>query len=237
MVLRLNNLKSLTIFICLIPLFWLLVDIVSDNLGSNPIQAIHIRLGDWSLRFLCLTLTITPIQIIANLRGMSACRQMLGLYTFFYASLHILTYIIVDQVFVWHVIGFDIIESPYIWFGLLAYIIIFLLAITTPKSAKKRMGKNWKKLHRFIYLAAIAAVVHYFWQLKGNLAEPLFYLIIVTLLLAFRFLVWVKNRKFNKMMIPTRKKVLVLPKKTIGVSETIVEQQGIMLDSWEKDDL
>ncbi len=225
MALRLNNLRSSIFFICLIPFLWLLVDIVFDNLGSNPIQAIHIRLGDWSLRFLCLTLTITPIQIIANWRGMSAYRQMLGLYTFFYASLHIMTYIIVDQFFVWHVIGIDIIESPYIWFGLLAYIIVFLLAITTPKSAKKRMGKNWKKLHRFIYLAAIGAVVHYFWQLKGNLADPLFYLIIVTLLLAFRFLVWVKNRKFNKMMIPTRKKALVLPVRQIEASEAIVEQR------------
>lgn len=187
---------------CLLPLFGLLLDIVTDNLGSNPIQAIHIRLGDWSLRFLCLTLAITPIQTMTKWRGMADYRQMLGLYAFFYATLHVLGYLFVDHAGEWGVIGIDIIESSYIWLGVIAYVIVLSLAITSPKSAKKRLGKNWKKLHRLIYYAAGAAVIHYFWQLKGNLFQPLFYLTIIAFLLGFRVLVWLKNRQLAKLMVP-----------------------------------
>jgi sulfoxide reductase heme-binding subunit YedZ len=111
-------------------------------------------------------------------------------------------YLVVDQNLMWRMIAIDIIESPYVWFGVLAYIILFALAITSPKFAKKRLGKNWKKLHRYIYLAAGAAMIHYFWQLKGNLAEPVFYLILIFFLLSFRVVVWLKNRQLTKMMIP-----------------------------------
>lgn len=200
------NLRLITVAACLLPLAWILTDIVLDNLGANPIQALHIRLGDWSLRFLCVTLAITPLQTATQWRGMADFRQVFGLYAFFYASLHVLGYLLVDQMLEWRIIGIDILESSYIWFGLLAYIILLLLALTSPKSAKKRMGKSWKKLHRLIYLASAMAIIHYYWQLKGNLAEPLFYLIIVILLLGFRLLVWFKNRQFNLMMIPRSRK-------------------------------
>lgn len=221
MILQINNLRSKAIVACLIPLLWLLVDIAFDNLGANPIQALHIRLGDWSLRFLCLTLAITPIQKISKWPGMADFRQLFGLYAFFYASLHLLAYLFVDHALMWRMIGTDILESPYIWFGLLAYLIVFLLALTSHKWAKKRMGKNWKKLHRFIYLAVVASVIHYFWQLKGNLAEPLFYSIIVFLLLSFRVLVWVKNRQLNKMMIPPGRQVPTLAQEQSEIPETI----------------
>jgi methionine sulfoxide reductase heme-binding subunit len=171
-------------------------------LGANPIQALHIRLGDWSLRFLCITLAITPIQKITRWRGMSNYRQLFGLFAFFYATLHLLAYLCIDQALVWSIIVTDIVESSYIWFGLLAYIVIFLLAITSPDSAKRMMGKSWKKLHRFIYPASIAVIIHYFWQLKGNLLQPVFYSILVFLLLAFRAGVWYKKRQFNRLMIP-----------------------------------
>ncbi|MGZ5075615.1 MAG: sulfite oxidase heme-binding subunit YedZ [Methylobacter sp.] len=210
MILPINNLWFKSIAACLIPLLWLCIDIAFDNLGANPTQALHIRLGDWSLRFLCLTLAITPIQTMTKWRGMADYRQLFGLCAFFYASLHLLAYLLMDHALMWRMIGIDVIESPYIWFGVVAYIIVLLLALTSPKWAKKLMGKNWKKLHRLIYIAVIAAVIHYFWQLKGNLAEPLFYSIMVFLLLGFRALVWVKNRQVNKMMIPAGKRVLSL---------------------------
>ncbi|UOA10504.1 sulfite oxidase heme-binding subunit YedZ [Methylobacter sp. S3L5C] len=231
MVFQYNKLQSLTIIACLLPLLLLLIDIAFNNLGANPIQALHMRLGDWSLRFLWLTLAITPIQSITNWRGMTDYRQILGLYVFFYATLHVLVYLLVDHALVWHIIGIDIIESSYIWLGILAYGIVFLLALTSPKWAKKRMGKTWKKLHRFIYIAAGAAILHYYWQLKGNLAEPLFYLIIIILLLSFRVAVWFKNRKFNKMMIPTGQKVQVIVAKQVVIPETIREPQVIVLKS------
>jgi sulfoxide reductase heme-binding subunit YedZ len=199
---RIDKLWLTIMLACLIPLVWLGFDIAFDRLGANPIQALHIRLGDWALRFLWLTLAITPVQTITKWRGMTTYRQMLGIYSFIYASLHILVYLVVDHYFQWRIIGIDIIESSYIWFGIIAYSIIFLLAITTPKWAKRRAGKNWKKLHRFIYLAAGAAMLHYFWQLKSNLAEPLFYLLIIGLLLGFRVLVWLGQRQLGKLMIP-----------------------------------
>ncbi len=197
-----NNLKTKITVLCYLPLLWLLIDILLGNLGSNPIQALHIRLGDWALRFLCVTLAITPIQTITNWRGMANYRRMFGLFSFGYASLHVLVYLSVDQFFVWQVIAVDIIESPYIWFGILAYLIILALALTTTKKSQRRMGKYWKKLHRLIYLAAGAVIIHYFWQLKGNLAEPLFYALIITLLLVFRVLVVIKNRQLARLMIP-----------------------------------
>jgi len=202
----------------------LFIDIAFDNLGSNPIQALHIRLGDWSLRFLCLTLAITPIQTVTKWRGMTDYRQMFGLYAFFYATLHVLAYLLVDHALMWRMVGIDVIESPYIWFGVLAYLIIFSLALTSPKWAKKRMGKTWKKLHRFIHIAAVAAIVHYFWQLKGNLAEPLFYSIVVFLLLSFRILVWVKNRQFSRMMIPTGQRILAVAEKQ-GVMPVVIRKR------------
>jgi sulfoxide reductase heme-binding subunit YedZ len=209
---------------CLVPLLWLSIDIAFDNLGANPIYALHVRLGDWSLRFLCLTLAITPIQTITNWRGMADYRQLFGIYAFFYATLHVLAYLVMDHALMWRMIAVDIIESSYIWFGIFAYIIVFLLALTSSKWAKKRMGKNWKRLHRFIYLASIAAIVHYFWQLKGNLAEPLFYSIMVFLLLSFRILAWAKNRRISKMMIPTGRQALTLAEEAEEMPETIHKQ-------------
>lgn len=197
-----KNLRTSILCICLLPLIFLGFDAIFDNLGSNPIQALHIRLGDWSLRFLCITLTITPIQTITRWRGMPEYRQLLGLFTFFYASLHLLVYLLVDHNFMWSLIVTDIIESPYIWLGVFAYIIVFLLGVTSSKFAMKKLGKNWKKLHRWIYFAAIASVIHYFWQLKGNLAEPLFYAIIISLLLSFRAFIWFTTRQLSKMMVP-----------------------------------
>jgi sulfoxide reductase heme-binding subunit YedZ len=204
--LQINKLYLLVIAGCLVPLIWLLVDIALNNLGANPIQALHIRLGDWALRFLWLMLAITPLQTMTKWRGMADYRQLLGLVAFFYATAHLWVYLVVDQGLMWRMIAIDIIESAYIWFGVLAYLIIFALAITSPNLAKKRLGKNWKKLHRYIYLAAGAAMLHYFWQLKGNLAEPAFYLLLILLLLGFRILVWLKNRQFDKLMLPKGRK-------------------------------
>lgn len=199
---NLLKLRNLCITASLIPLIRILIDIVFDNLGANPIQGLHIRLGDLALRFLCITLAITPIQKITKWPRMSNYRQLFGLFSFFYATLHVLSYLCIDHALVWPVIVTDVVESTYIWFGLFAYVIIFLLALTSSKSAKKTMGKAWKKLHRFIYPASIAVIIHYFWQLKGNLLQPVFYTLLVFLLLSFRVAVWYKNRQFNRLMIP-----------------------------------
>ncbi|WP_239649585.1 sulfite oxidase heme-binding subunit YedZ [Methylocucumis oryzae] len=148
------KLKNLCITVSLIPLCWIAIDIAFDNLGANPIQALHIRLGDWSLRFLCVTLAITPIQKITKWSGMANYRQLFGLYAFFYASLHVLSYLYIDHALAWSIIVTDVVESSYIWFGLFAYIIILLLAITSPKSAKNIAGQGMEKASPF-YLPSI----------------------------------------------------------------------------------
>lgn len=185
-----------------LPLIILIFDSVIGDLGANPIEALHIRLGEWTLRFLWLTLAITPLQTITRWKGLAEHRQRLGMYSFFYASLHVFVYVFMDHQGQWRVIWQDMLESRYIWFGFASFVIVCLLAISTPKYAKKRLGKNWKKLHRLIYPASVFAIIHYFWQLKGNLAEPLLYAMILVLLLGFRLLVWFKNRQLSRLMIP-----------------------------------
>ncbi|MDT4329021.1 sulfite oxidase heme-binding subunit YedZ [Methylomonas sp. MED-D] len=189
----LRHLKSITLAVCLLPLLWLIADTELDRLGANPIQAVHIRLGDWAMRFLWITLTITPVQSISKWRGMADYRQIFGLYSFLYASLHLLAYLWVDHALAWDAIVPDVLQSNYLWMGLIAYSLILLMAITSSKWAMKRMGKQWKRLHRYIYLASVLVILHYYWQLKGNLAEPGFYLVILGLLLGFRLVGWLKS--------------------------------------------
>ena len=185
-------------WLSLSPLVWLIYDVIFLNLGSNPIEALHIRLGDWGLRFLLITLAITTIQTISRWRGMSDFRQLFGLMAAFYATLHVIVFFVVDHALDVALILADIVESRFIWLGMLSYLILIFLALTSSKPAKKFMGKNWKKLHRLIYLASGASILHYFWQLKGNLAEPLFYLLMLCLLLGFRV---VDSYKTKAMMI------------------------------------
>jgi sulfoxide reductase heme-binding subunit YedZ len=229
MAFRLDTLWSKITLLCLLPLLGVMIDIVFDNLGPDPIQTLHIRLGDWAMRFLWLTLLVTPVQTITKWRGMAEYRQMLGLYAFFYATLHVMVYLLVDHGLMWQIIAIDILESSYIWFGLIAYLIMIALAISSPNWAKKQMGKQWKKLHRLIYIASLAVIIHYYWQLKGNMAEPLFYLIIILLLLAFRVALWFKNRKFTKMMIPTTRRIKVVSVAKVFNPELSIDIQGPVL--------
>lgn len=187
----------------MLPLLGLTLDISSSQLGANPIQAVHIRLGDWALRLLWLTLAISPLQTMFNWRGMADYRQLLGLLSWFYASLHLLFYLLVDHGLRLSMIALDILESPYIWFGLASYLILFSLALTSTKTAKRQLAKRWKPLHRLIYLASMAAMLHYFWQLKGNMAEPVLYALLLLLMLGFRLIDYLKSRLLARLMIPS----------------------------------
>lgn len=186
----------------LLPLLNLGQDIAGNALGANPVQALHIRLGDWALRLLWLTLAITPLQMLFNWRGMADYRQLLGLYSWFYASLHVLGYLLADHALQWPMISVDIVESPYLWFGLASYLILLGLALTSTKTAKRKLAKSWKPLHRLIYLASVAAILHYYWQLKGNLAEPLWYVSLLILMFAIRVVGYLKSRIIGRLMIP-----------------------------------
>ncbi len=191
---------AIVFFISLIPFLWLAADTVTDNLGSNPIETLHFRLGDWALRFLCITLALTPIKLLTGKNWPLRYRRMMGLYSFFYAALHFLVYIGLDLSLSWEQFVDEIPQSPYILVGLFTFLILSILAATSSKSMQRRLGKNWKKLHRLIYLAAGSAVIHYFWLVKADYREPLFYAAIVALLLSVRVIYALKNSGRQKIV-------------------------------------
>lgn len=201
---KLSDLWNLLLIVSMIPLLALAFDIAFDNLGSNPIEALHICTGTWALRFLCVTLLITPIQKVTRWRGLAYFRRLFGLLTFFYAALHVYGYISIDHAGEWKVILTDVVETTYIWYGLFCFVVLSLLALTSFNAAQRALGKKWKKLHRWIYPASFAAIMHYFMQLKGDLTKPLMYAVIIGLLLIFRILVWWKDRRISRLMIPKR---------------------------------
>lgn len=202
MIIWLSNLWNFCLFLSLLPGLYLWALIQLDGLGPNPVESFHLFTGIWALRFLCLTLLITPLQVVTSWRGVAPFRQLLGLTSFFYAALHVYGYLSIDHALIWSTIGLDLVETPYLWPGVLAVFILLLLALSSPKQGKKLLGKNWKKLHRWIYVAAVASVLHYVMQLKGNLADPLFYGLIIALLFASRIIIWIRNRQVTRLMIP-----------------------------------
>jgi sulfoxide reductase heme-binding subunit YedZ len=201
-VIWLSDLWNFCLFLSLLPGIYLWFLIQFEALGPNPVEAFHLFTGIWALRFLCLTLVITPLQVVTAWRGVAPFRQLFGLTSFFYAALHVYGYLSIDHALIWSTIGQDLVETPYLWPGLLAIFILLLLALSSPKQGKKLLGKKWKKLHRWIYVAAVASVLHYIMQLKGNLADPLFYGLILGLLFASRIIIWIRNRQVSRLMIP-----------------------------------
>ncbi len=151
--------KVVVFFICLTPFGLLSFDAFNNNLGANPIETLHFRLGDWALRFLCICLSMTPIKIITKWNWPIRYRRLFGLYSFFYAAMHFLVYIALDLSFSWEQFVDEIPKSPYIIIGLFTFSILLMLALTSTKSAQRRLKKNWKRLHRLVYLAGVTAVI------------------------------------------------------------------------------
>ena len=170
-------------FLGLAPASVLLFRTFLGNLGANPIEVITHDTGIWSLRILLVTLALTPIRRFTGWNVLSRFRRMLGLFAFFYASLHFLTYIVLDQFF-----AFDyIIERPYITVGFLGFVLLIPLAVTSSQAMIRRLGGHrWKVLHRLIYFCATAGVVHFLWQAKIDLRRPLVYAIVLAVLLMAR---------------------------------------------------
>lgn len=178
---------KLTVFVLsLIPFLLLVNDALMERLGANPIEALHFRLGDWAIRFLCITLALRPIKILTGQTWPLRYSRMMGLFTFFYASMHFLVYIVLDLSLSWEQIVDEIPKSPYALVGLIAYMMLIPLAVTSTKKMQKRLGRNWKKLHRLIYAVAFAAIIHFFWLVKSDIREPLLYTVIIVFLLGVR---------------------------------------------------
>ncbi|MFW2438137.1 MAG: sulfite oxidase heme-binding subunit YedZ [Arenicellales bacterium] len=178
--------KTGVFFLALVPFSLLLLRAWNDELGANPIEAITDITGIWTIRFLAITLAITPLRKLTRQAILIRFRRMLGLFTFFYASLHFLTYVWLDQYFDWRFIVEDIIEHPYVIVGFTTYLILLLLAVTSPRFMVRKLGNNWKKLHRLIYPAAFLASFHFIWLVKSDIREPLLYFALFTVLLLLR---------------------------------------------------
>lgn len=179
---------KITVFIAsLIPAVWLTYALVTDQLGANPIEAITRETGLWALRFLWLTLLITPLRWVTSWNKLVSLRRMLGLYVFFYAVLHMLLYLWLDQFFDIGEIIKDIIKRPFITIGFISFIGLLPLAITSNNKMVKRMGgKAWKKLHKLTYFIAVTSAIHFYMLVKQDKIEPIIYMVLLVLLFSIR---------------------------------------------------
>jgi sulfoxide reductase heme-binding subunit YedZ len=211
-------LKVLVFFLCLVPLGLLLWKFFGAHpsdmsswgvgLGANPLEVITHSTGDWTMRFLLITLAITPLRKLTKQTWLIRFRRMLGLFAFFYGSLHFLTYIWFDKAFDVHAMIEDIAKRRFITMGLTGFVLMVPLAATSTAWAIRKMGgKKWQRLHQLIYVSAIAGVIHYIWLVKADLTKPLQYGAILGVLLLYRIVMWAKPKRPRKGAVVRRMEV------------------------------
>lgn len=181
-----KNIKMFFILLSAIPLCRLLWLAAMDGLGANPVEFVIRSLGTWTLVFLMLTLSMTPLRMLSGMNWPIQVRRILGLTVFFYACLHLLAYIGLDQWFEWHAIAGDIVKHPYILVGFTGFLMLIPLAATSNQYMIKKLRGRWKALHRLVYPIGVLAVLHYWWLVKKDVREPLVYAVILVLLFAVR---------------------------------------------------
>jgi sulfoxide reductase heme-binding subunit YedZ len=188
--------KPFVFFLSSIPFLLLIWRGFRGELTANPVEFLQHQTGDWTLRFLIFTLCITPFRKFLKLPELIRFRRMLGLFAFFYVSLHFLTYLGPDQSFNLAGMLKDVAKRPFITVGFAAFVLLIPLAITSTSAWIRRLGaKRWVVLHRSIYICATLGVIHYYWLVKSDVRKPLFYGMLVAILLAFRFASWFGKRK------------------------------------------
>jgi sulfoxide reductase heme-binding subunit YedZ len=188
-------LKVPVFLVCLGPLGALVWKATHDLLGANPVDVITRSTGKWTLTFLLITLSVTPVRKLAGLSWLIKFRRMLGLFAFFYGCLHLTTYIWLDKFFDVQAMLHDIAKRRFITAGMTAWLLMLPLAITSTTGWIRRMGgKRWQKLHRLIYFSAAAGVVHFIWLVKADLRRPLTFGAVLAALLAYRAVTWVISR-------------------------------------------
>lgn len=181
------GLKPAIFTLCLLPAALMLLDAVDGRLGANPVEALLHRTGDWTLRLLLATLAVTPLRRLTGRSWLLRLRRMLGLFAFFYAVLHVVVYVWLDRQLTWMEIVVDIAERPYITLGFVAFVILLVLAATSPRAVVRRLGRNWKRLHRAVYAAAVLGVLHFWWLVKADITEPAVYAVALAVLFAARW--------------------------------------------------
>jgi methionine sulfoxide reductase heme-binding subunit len=188
-------LKVPVFLLCLVPISLVGLRALRGDLTANPIEFITHATGDWALRFLIITLAITPLRKILGLPELIRFRRMLGLFAFFYACLHFSTYLVLDKFFAMSEIWKDVLKRRFITVGFTAFLLLIPLAVTSTVGWIRRLGgKRWQALHRLIYISAILAVIHYYWLVKSAVIRPLTYGAILVVLLLFRIVVWLIGR-------------------------------------------
>ena len=186
--------KPVIFLLSLIPFLYLLLRVLQNDLGPDPAQVLSIETGEWTLRFLLLTLAITPLRQTLGLIEIGRLRRMIGLFTFFYATIHLVSWMAFILGFRWFAIAEELVERPYITIGFLAYIILFLLGVTSTNSMVRRLGRNWKRLHKLIYLASVLAIIHLLWILRTDITEAFIYGTLLVMLLGYRVLGKLKSK-------------------------------------------
>ena len=179
--------KPSIFFLSLIPFFLILYKIIFNKLGPEPVKEITHFTGEWTLLFIIFTLSMSPLKKITKLNIWISFRRMLGLFLFFYATLHMLTYVAIDYRLDFQSISKDILTKKFIFVGFAAWVLLLPLALTSSRKALFYLKDKWKKLHRLIYVIAILGVTHFIWLVKKDLTEPLIYAVIILILLLFRF--------------------------------------------------
>lgn len=178
----------------LLPLGWLTSGVISNTLGPDPINAVLEQLGRWGMYFLWITLAITPTRKLFKLQRLVKYRRMMGLYTFFYASLHVLVFLALVVEWQWDLIFEELSERPYITIGFAGFCLLVVLGITSFKFMMRQLGKNWLRLHRFVYLIGCLVLVHFWWQLRSDLTEGVVMALLLSFLLGYRVWNLIKNR-------------------------------------------
>jgi sulfoxide reductase heme-binding subunit YedZ len=179
--------KPLVFLACLIPFLLLLRGVLDGDLGANPLERVTDVTGQWGLRFLLLTLAITPLRRLTGWTWLLRFRRMLGLFVFFYITLHFLTWVWLDQELSWGNILADIVKRPYVTVGFSAWLLLLPLAATSTRGMMRRLGRKWQRLHRAVYAIGVLAILHYIWLVKADLLEPLIYAAVLILLLVVRW--------------------------------------------------
>jgi len=198
---RNRTLKPIVFTLALVPLLRLAVLGLLGELGANPIEMITHQTGLRALTLLLVTLAITPLRRITGQLWLIQYRRMLGLFAFFYAVLHMLTYVWLDQFFNVHAMLKDIVKRPFINMGSAAFLMLVPLALTSTQSAIRRLGRRWQQLHRLVYCSAVAGVIHFLWLVKKDIRQPLIYALVLTALLGYRILAAVLKR-YSSRQVP-----------------------------------
>jgi methionine sulfoxide reductase heme-binding subunit len=182
--------------LCLTPAALLLRRALTGGLGANPIEFVTLRTGYWALLLLIVTLAVTPVRRLTGWNRLIQLRRPLGLFAFFYATLHLLTYITLDRFFEFGEIWDDIVKRPYITVGFTAFLLLLPLAVTSTRGWIRRLGRRWQLLHRLVYPAAALGVLHFYWKRssKADIAEPITFAAILAGLLALRLVLWLRRR-------------------------------------------